>query len=43
MRQRVSLFEKEVILFNSELKHRFIIDKHHENLIFLCLKMQLIS
>lgn len=42
MRQRVPLFEKEVILFNSELKHRLIIDKHHKNLIFLCLKMQLV-
>ena len=43
MRQRVSLFEQEVILFNSELKHRLIINKHHKNLIFLSLKMQLIS
>lgn len=42
MRQRVPLFEQEVILFNSELKHRFIINKHHKNLIFLCLKMQLV-
>ena len=43
MRQRVALYEKEVILFNSELKHRFIINKHHKNLIFLSLKMQLVS
>jgi hypothetical protein len=43
MRQRVALYEKEIILFNSELKHRLIINKHHKNFIFLSLKMQLVS
>ena len=43
MRQRVNLFKEEIILFNSELKHRLIINKLHKNLVFLSLKMQLIS
>lgn len=41
MKQRVPLNKGEVILFNSELRHRFITERFHENLLLLSFQMQL--
>lgn len=43
MKQRVPLNKGEIVLFNSELKHRFITDRTHENLLLLSFQMQLIG
>ena len=42
MTQRVPLIEKEIIVFNSELKHRFLVNKDFKNVVLLSFQMQLI-
>jgi len=42
MKQRVPLIPMEVIVFNSELKHRYLLNKNFKNTIVLAFKLQLI-
>lgn len=42
MKQRVPLIPEEVILFNAELNHRFLINKEFQTTIILCSQMKLI-
>lgn len=42
MKQRVPLIEKEIIIFNSELKHRFLQNKNIKKTALLSFQMQLI-
>ena len=41
MKQRIPLIPMEIIVFNSELEHRYLLNKNFKNTIVMSFKLQI--